>query len=348
MSSGDTIKSPGTLVISTYAPCPDVRCKITPDLKARGLEESCHLLWINIEQRFRLGGSALAQAYSQVGDDTPDIQKPEVLKKAFNVTQSLIAEGKLLSGHDISDGGLIVCLLEMAFAGVCGIKVDLQSAINKIGTEYFATNNLRAEFAPIVALFAEEAGWVLEVLSDNLYDVKTAFDSAGVPCLYIGESRIEQHVKITNGVSVLLEGDTRTYFKQWERTSFELERFQANVECAKEEFSTYDYRNGPEYVCPSDPDKYPTFLKIPSDRSICVAVIREEGTNGDREMIAALLESKFTVHDVVMTDLLAGKVTLDRYRGVVFPGGFSYADTLGSAKGTILSTTTKYVDKSKP
>lgn len=310
---------------------------MTPDLKAAALKKTCDLVWVNIEGRFRLGGSALAQAYGQVGNDTPDIQKPEVLKKAFNVTQSLLAEGKLLAGHDISDGGLIVTLLEMAFAGLCGINVDIFSALDRIGYKSFRTNNFTGEFFPIVALFAEETGWVLEVSMDHSNDVIDTFRAAGVPCYRIGQSNSlglpPSTVRITNCGEMLLYGDLLKYFKQWERTSFELEKIQANTKCAIEEYSTYDYRTGPSYSCPVNPDEYARLLQTPSDKSIYVAVIREEGTNGDREMIASLLESNFAVHDVMMNDLLAGKVTLDRYRGVVFPGGFSYADTLGSAKG---------------
>lgn len=309
---------------------------MTPDLKAAARHESGELVWINIENRFRLGGSALAQAYAQIGNDTPDIQKPAVLKSAFTVTQSLLADGKLLAGHDISDGGLIVCLLEMAFAGMCGFNVDVSAAIKQIGGDNFKTNNLDATFAPIVALFAEETGWVLEVAGKHLSAVLNAFKLADVPCYHIGQSTgtgLTATVRIANGSDVLLSGSTLSFFKQWERTSFELEKIQANAKCAIEEYSTYDYRNGPSYACPVNPDDYVRLMQIPSDQSVYVAVIREEGTNGDREMIASLMASNFTVHDVVMNDLLAGKVTLDRYRGVVFPGGFSYADTLGSAKG---------------
>lgn len=226
----------------------------------------------------------------------------------------------------------------MAFAGLCGFIVDLSEAIKQIGGENFNTNNLGAEFAPIVALFAEESGWVLEVAGENLSDVLSEFKKADVPCYHIGQSSgtgIKSTVQITNGNDVLLKGDALSYFKQWERTSFELEKIQANTKCAIEEYSTYDYRTGPSYGCPINPDDYARLMQIPSDKNIYVAVIREEGTNGDREMIAALMESNFIVHDVVMNDLLARKITLDRYRGVVFPGGFSYADTLGSAKGTI-------------
>ncbi|XP_031616970.1 phosphoribosylformylglycinamidine synthase [Contarinia nasturtii] len=333
---GDTIKSPGTLVISAYAPCKDVRVKVTPDFKSPALFRNGEIVWVNIENRFRLGGSALAQAYAQEGNDTPDISQPQILKKAFNATQSLLAQGQLLAGHDISDGGLIVALLEMAFGGLCGFQVDLTDAIRKIGTKNFLTNNLTETNAPVVALFAEETGWLLEVSPGNLNTVLQTFQKEGVPVYHIGQSTgngIHSEVLIKYEKSVLLEGKTLTYFKQWERTSFELEKLQANVACIGQEYATYDYRTGPQYTCNVNPDQYATLLAQPTDENILVAVIREEGTNGDREMIASLIQSNFTVHDVVMNDLLQGKVTLDRYRGVLFPGGFSYADTNGSAKG---------------
>lgn len=340
--SDETIKSPGTLVISTYAPCPDVRCKITPDLKAPAVDTVGELVWINIENRFRLGGSALAQVYSQQGNDSPDLEHPQTLKAAFNVTQQLLSEGKLLAGHDISDGGLLVTLLEMAFAGLCGLDVNIDVVLKRLGAKSFETNNLPTIAAPFVALFAEETGWVLEVLKSNLQSVQDAFDKANVSCFHIGQSigrGLHSTVRVSNGNDLLLEGETLKFFKKWERTGFEIEKLQANADCAKEEYSTYDYRTGPVYTCPVNADAIQQLLLTPSNAETLVAVVREEGTNGDREMIASLLAANFNVHDVVMNDLLKGSVTLDRYRGVVFPGGFSYADTLGSAKGWAASIT---------
>lgn len=146
----ETVKSPGTLVISTYAPCPDVRIRITPDLKAPQSHKDGELIWINIEGKFRLGASALAQSFMQQGNDCPDLHNVDGLKRAFNTTQKLLSEQALLAGHDISDGGLIVCLLEMAIAGMCGIKVDLQNAMRDASVD----NVLKV-------LFAEECGWVV-------------------------------------------------------------------------------------------------------------------------------------------------------------------------------------------
>ncbi|XP_055547131.1 phosphoribosylformylglycinamidine synthase [Wyeomyia smithii] len=328
----ETVKSPGTLVISTYAPCPDVRVKVTPDLKAASLAVETTLLFVNIENKFRLGGSVLAQCFGQLGVETPDLDKTDVLVQAFNVTQSLLKNGKLLSGHDVSDGGLLTCALEMAFAGLAGIKLDLTEVFNKCGKQFGAN----VAQAAMHILFAEECGWVVEVNSDNVTAVSDAYHSAGVPCFVIGHA-YKTDIHDGSSVSVIMRGQqllktsVLSLFKQWERTSFELEKLQMNEQCAIQEYATLEYRTGPTYRCSFNPDLiYAAKVMGAKPR---VAVIREEGTNGDREMSAALFEANFEVHDVTMSDLLCRKTSLDNYRGVIFPGGFSYADTLGSSKG---------------
>lgn len=315
---------------------------MTPDLKSPAVDRAGELLWVNIENRFRLGGSALAQCYSQQGNDTPDVEHADRLKAAFNVTQALLGEGKLLAGHDISDGGLVVTLLEMAFAGLCGLQVDIGQVLSSLDAKRFETNDLPREAAALALLFAEETGWVLEVSAEHLQSVRSAFEKADVSCFHIGQSAgkgLQSNVRIANGSQVLVDNSALTLFREWERISFELEKLQANERCVTEEFATYDKRTGPEYKFPLHPDSVHQLLLAPSNKAVTVAVVREEGTNGDREMIASLIAASFTVHDVVMNDLLDGRVTLDRYRGVVFPGGFSYADTLGSAKGWAASIT---------
>ncbi|GAB0086136.1 Phosphoribosylformylglycinamidine synthase [Sergentomyia squamirostris] len=319
----DTIKSPGTLVISTYVQCPDVRVKITPDLKMPARGGRGELVFVSVENKFRLGGSALAQSLSQQGDTCPDINRPEVLKRAFEITQKLLQKGKLLAGHDVSDGGLIVCVLEMAIGGLCGLNLDISSVFK---------GQSHPNHIPI--LFAEECGWVLEVESQNLTEIIQAFSTESLPVYHIGSSMgsgMRSHVKIQCQGSVLLEEELLVLFKQWEKTSFSLEKLQMNSECAIEEFEGLSQRKPLKYHCTFNPDA--EILPREPSAAVRVAVIREEGTNGDREMIATLIAARFEVHDVAMTDLLARKVTLDAYRGVIFPGGFSYADTLGSAKG---------------
>lgn len=156
-----TVKAPGTLVVSTYAPCPDVRKLITPDLKAPAMGKKGVLLHIDLSRGYnRLGGSALAQCYKQLGNESPNLESAEDLKNAFNATQELIKDGALLAGHDISDGGLITCLLEMCFGGISGINVNIG---HKSGTSI------------ISILFSEEVGWVVETLESDLTHCKNVF-----------------------------------------------------------------------------------------------------------------------------------------------------------------------------
>ncbi|XP_047003252.1 phosphoribosylformylglycinamidine synthase isoform X1 [Schistocerca americana] len=318
--SGSTVKAPGTLVVSAYAPCPDVRQVVTPDLKSPSVGRSGLLFHVDLSGGCnRLGGSALAQCFRQLGDSCPDLEQPSLLKKAFGVTQKLIKEGRVLSGHDISDGGLITCLLEMAFCGISGLNLDIT---HKKGD-------------PVDILFAEEVGWVLEVDLKFRDYVATSFKNCGVPCHYIGDSvgyGIESPVKILVNGNLALKSDVYSLFRVWEETSYQLERRQANPDCVRQEFENLARRRAPKYRLTFDPNRNPD-VAVSLSSVQRVAVIREEGINGDREMAASLHMAGFEVWDVTMQDLLDKKVTVDIFRGVIFPGGFSYADVLGSAKG---------------
>ncbi|KAK6630680.1 hypothetical protein RUM44_002849 [Polyplax serrata] len=313
----DTVKAPGTLVISTYAPCPDVRQIITPDLKR---STGSALVFVDLSGGMcRLGGSALAQCYGQIGDEVPDLDRPELLKSGFNTTQKLIQENKLVSGHDISDGGLITTILEMCFGGVIGVNVNI--------------THKRSD--AVSTLFAEEVGWLLEVDNENVTYVLSEFKNAGVPCYEIGRTcGFGMTVPITicvNG-SQVLRSTVYDLYRIWEETSYRLELRQASPICVRHEFENLKYRTGPKYKLTFDT----SFPPKPSNRLPApprVAVIREEGSNGDREMAASLFQAGFEVWDVTMQDLLNKVVTVDQFRGVIFPGGFSYADVLGSAKG---------------
>ncbi|TDG44879.1 hypothetical protein AWZ03_008687 [Drosophila navojoa] len=329
---GEVIKSPGTLVLSTYAPCPDVRVRITPDLKGPARGKSSALLWINIEQCARLGGSALAQAYAQQGKTTPNMERTKALSDAFQITQSLLGEGALLAGHDVSDGGLIVCLLEMAIGGLSGLEVDIKEAVAGISEYDAASDTIGFDMC---LLFSEECGWVLEVDEAQLKAVRSRFQAAGVPNYYLGRATgfnldVAQ-VLIKNGDKTLLAKPLLQLYKQWERTSYELEKLQANVECVTSEYESLNYRQAPEYRAPAQLQAELVLKRC--TQPVRVAVLREEGVNSEREMMASLLRANFEVHDVTMSDLQSCKTTLSKYRGIVFPGGFSYADTLGSAKG---------------
>lgn len=309
----ETVKSPGTLVISTYAPCEDVTVRITPDLKAPGQGKYGDLVWINIDGKFRLGASALAQSLKQQGNDCPDVEDVNALKNAFNVTQKLLTKNVLLSGHDISDGGLVTCLLEMAISGLCGLDVDLTSAFKFFKfTEPSIENFLKL-------LFAEECGWILECDSSYTQYVLNQFERENVNAVVIGKSKgfgMESRIKISANGNEMIDMSTLEATKKWERTSYELEKLQMNPECAEEEYQSYESRTGPKYKLTFSPDDAMELMKVPANQ-FRVAVVREEGVNGDREMIAALIKANFEVHDVTMNDLLAKKTVLDNVSNIL-------------------------------
>ncbi|XP_018377307.1 PREDICTED: phosphoribosylformylglycinamidine synthase [Trachymyrmex cornetzi] len=316
----DIVKAPGTLVISCYAPCPDICQVITPDLKAPIIGRQGCLLFIDLSYgKSRLGGTALSQVYCQLGNDVPDIEDVQTFKNAFIATQQLIADKKVLAGHDISDGGLITCLLEMCFAGISGINVNITHKPD----------------SAIDVLFCEELGWVLEVDEKYQDEAVKMLQCYGVPVFLIGKSvglgmNSEVVVKVRN--EIVLSTTVIDSMSIWEETSYQLERRQTNVTCALEEFSQLRERTVPAYRLDFDPARSRPILKDIAER-VKVAVIREEGINGDREMVASLLEAGFDVWDVTMQDLLENQIILEVFRGVIFPGGFSFADVCGSAKG---------------
>ncbi|CAL8309072.1 unnamed protein product [Lota lota] len=312
----ETVKAPGALVISVYAVCPDITATVTPDLEdpdGKGV-----LLWVPVmANQHRLGGSALAQCYSQLGDCSPDLDQPELLSACFNATQTLIQDRLLSAGHDISDGGLITCLLEMAFAGNRGVDVDFPSG--GVGA--------------MELLFSEELGLVLEVSLEDLQAVCQRYSDAGLHCHQIGRTcgfGPEAKVSICVDGQQVLNDKLPVLRALWEETSFQLERLQTNELCARQEEEGLSKRTQPFFKLNFDPSERPSIGHLCQPR---VAVVREEGSNGDREMAASLHMAGFEVWDVNMQDLCSGSLSLEPFKVVVFVGGFSYADVLGSAKG---------------
>ncbi|KAL5012976.1 hypothetical protein ScPMuIL_011527 [Solemya velum] len=317
-----TVKAPGTLVVSAYVGCPDISLTVTPDLKCPNSKGV--LLHIDLSRgKHRLGGSALAQCQEQIGDESPGLEDPQLFSRAFNVTQSLITERLLSAGHDISDGGLITCVMEMAFAGNCGIEVDI---ITK-----------EPDIPAVDVYFAEELGLLLEVAEINLHKVLQAYSDQNVPCVQIGYSQrltVNEVQLMLNGHEILVENMT-VLRDIWEETSFQLEKRQASPCCVEQESTGLKYRISPPYHLSFDPEIICFMPKgNVNDRPRAkVAVLREEGSNSDREMAAVLHMAGFTVWDINMQDLCSGEITLDEFEGLVFVGGFSYADVCGSAKG---------------
>ncbi len=311
----ETVKAPGTLVVSAYVGCPDVTATVTPDLELPG---SGRLLVIDLaDGHARLGGSALAQVFGQVGDTVPDLDDPARLARAFAAVQTLIADGLVRAGHDRSDGGLVTTLLEMAFAGNCGLEADLPAA---------------AGADPLAVLFAEELGLVLEVDEADLTTVLHVLEAADLPCAVVGRTVAEPRVRVAVAGEPVLDGDMRDLRDLWESTSFALDELQADPDHVAAERDGLRRRSAPPYRLGFDPEPTAPAVLARRDRTP-VAVLREEGSNSDREMAAALWLAGLEPWDVAMSDLLAGRIGLDRFRGLVAVGGFSYADVLDSAKG---------------
>ncbi|NWF52045.1 MAG: phosphoribosylformylglycinamidine synthase [Nitrospirae bacterium] len=329
----EVVKAPGMIVISAYATCPDITKVITPDIKRPGVSK---ILYIDLGGgRYRMGGSALAQVFGQIGDESPDVEEPALLKNTFKAVQHLIDKNLILSGHDRSDGGLIITLLEMAFAGNCGIEVNINSA--DCGLQNVEFSEFQIQNSEIPLLFSEELGVVLEYLAENEEEITSIFKSFSVPYQIIGRSLLEKRIKISlftpnSKPRTILDEDMRVLRDLWEETSYHLDRHQANPVCVDEERNVNFDRKGPRYVLSFTPQKTPEYI-LKRGTKPKVAILREEGSNGDREMASAFYQAGFEVWDVTMTDLLEGRVNLDNFRGVAFVGGFSYADVLDSAKG---------------
>jgi len=309
----ETVRSPRELVISVYATMADITRKVTPDIKRPG---DSILIFIDLaEGKNRLGGSALAQTVKQIGDVSPDMDNPDLVKHGFNAVQACIDEGLVLSGHDRSDGGLITTLLEMAFAGNCGLAVELQG-----------------DATPMAHLFSEELGLVLECTADSRPEMETLLTGRNIPFTVIGRTTAEKHISITvNGSEVLAE-PMQELRMVWEETSYQLERLQMNPECADEEKQNIYDRQGPSYFVGFTPGETPEEI-LESTGKPKVAILRDEGSNSDREMTSAFYAAGFEPWDVTMTDLLEERITLDGFRGFAAVGGFSYADVPESAKG---------------
>lgn len=316
LAKKETVRAPGTLVISGYATMENVELKLTPDLKAPGCSVLLHVDIANGKRR--LGGSAVAQVFGQLGDTPPDVDGTNLLSSSFDVVQSLIGRPELLSYHDVSDGGLLVTILEMCFAGNCGADISIGSTgLNK----NFVHN-----------MFAEELGMVLEVSLEEVKQIQDAFLNAGVPCKLVGITRADCSVTISEDDKSLFVGDIKYLRDTWEKTSFALERQQANVACVTQEQRGLRFRTGPWYYVPWNPRATPESILVATKKPR-VAIIREEGSNGDREMSSAFHMAGFEVWDVSMRDISSETIDLSEFRGIAFVGGFSYADVLDSAKG---------------
>uniref|UniRef100_A0A7S0DLX5 Phosphoribosylformylglycinamidine synthase n=2 Tax=Amorphochlora amoebiformis TaxID=1561963 RepID=A0A7S0DLX5_9EUKA len=323
------VKCPGALVISAYCSMADVTIHVTPDLKR--LKDG-RLLLLSLSSKARMGGSSLAHVYNQLGAVSPDVEDFKAFLAMFNCVQSLLAQGLVSAGHDRSDGGLLTTILEMAFAGNTGVDIEVQASGD------FTKEQLLSR-GGIDFLFNEEVGLVMEVAETNMSKVLAECKKADIRCTSIGRVREDPKVTVTLAGSSVFTSDIRILRDKWEATSFQLEMRQCNPACVKSERDTLKDRKAPSYKL----SYTPTPTAELSGKRHAVAIVRQEGSNGDREMLAAFHAAGFDAWDVHMNDLAAGRTNLSNFRGVVFVGGFSYADVLDSAKGW--AATIKYNSK---
>jgi phosphoribosylformylglycinamidine synthase len=312
------VTSPVSLIVSAFAPVVDVRRTLTPELRRDG---DTTLLLVDLGGgRDRLGGSVLAQVHGQLGELAPDVDTPADLVALFGALRDLRRDGRVLACHDRADGGLIVTLLEMAFAGRCGLEVELPGDGDALAT-----------------LFAEELGLVLEVRGGDVDAVVAALGEAGVsaPVRPVGRPAAGDRVVVRRGADLLLDDSRGALQARWARTSHHVQRLRDDSDCADEEFARIvdPAERGlvPDVPVGIHEDVAAPFVAAGARPP--VAVLREQGVNGQLEMAAAFHAAGFEAVDVHMSDLLDGAVALDHFRGLVACGGFSYGDVLGAGEG---------------
>ena len=314
---GKAVTAPLSLIVSAFAPCTDARQTLTPQLAA---DLKSVLLLIDLGAgKNRMGGSALAQVYKQVGDSAPDVDDAKKLKALFELIQRFNAQGKLLAYHDRSDGGLLATLCEMAFASHIGLNINL--------------DELRGD--DLSVLFNEELGAVLQVRRSDLADIFVLCEEAGLNAVHeVATLNTSGTITIKRGGKELFSENAIALQRIWSATTYQMQKLRDNPVCAQQEYDkildaadpglhahlTYERNENPAA---------PVLLKSRPR----MAILREQGVNGQVEMAAAFDRAGFAAVDVHMSDIISGRVKLADFKGVVACGGFSYGDVLGAGEG---------------
>jgi phosphoribosylformylglycinamidine synthase len=350
------VVAPLSLIVSAFAPSPDARRTLTPQLRT-DLGET-ELILIDLGRgRNRLGGSILGQVYGELGDVCPDLDEPARLKAFFQVIQQLNREGRLLAYHDRSDGGLLVTLVEMAFAGHCGIDVDVDELRyhrlhDDIMNDVEDAPDPREPYTSRLfgILFNEELGAVLQVRRGDTAAVMQAFFVAGLRDEFyiIGAPNGRDRVRVLREGRAVFDERRVDLLAAWAETSGRMQALRDNPACARQEYAALLARNDPglhvELTFDPDDDIVAHLRAAPADgarggrrpRALQrprIAILREQGVNGEVEMAAAFDRAGFDAVDVHMSDILAGRVRLDDFKGLAACGGFSYGDVLGAGGG---------------
>jgi phosphoribosylformylglycinamidine synthase len=313
-----TVLAPVSLIVSAFAPVEDARKTLTPEL---ALSQPTRLLLIDLGAgRNRLGASCWAQVQMQSGGDPPDLDDPKLLSVFFEALHELKDRGMVLAYHDRSDGGLLVTVLEMAFAAHCGLRIDLGAVVDTIA-----------------ACFSEELGAVIQVPLAGLADVQGIFERHGLGAMIreIGEPTSGADVQVSANGAVIYSASRIALHRRWSEVSFRMQELRDNPSCARQEYSRLDDAGDPGLHArlSYDPAADVAAPFVVAGVRPAIAILREQGVNSHTEMAAVFTRSGFDAYDVHMTDILSGRVALGRFHGLVACGGFSYGDVLGAGEG---------------
>ena len=316
-----SVTSPLSLIITAFSPVLDVRKTLTPQLRTDCGDTALLLIDVN-KGAERLGGSVLAQVYSEFGCSIPDVDDSNALLGFFNAMQSSIEDDDILAYHDRSDGGLLATLAEMSFAGHVGITVDINRGIHGSKSTAFS------------ALFNEELGAVIQVRADRVSAMVKRFSHAGVNIVELGGLNSADTVDINYHGESIFHDSRANLQSAWSETSFQVASLRDNADCVRQEFERLQVADqGLSANLTFDPSDDISAPYIATGVKPKVAIVREQGVNSHLEMGAAFDRAGFTAVDVHMSDLLAGRAVLSDYTGMVACGGFSYGDVLGAGEG---------------
>jgi phosphoribosylformylglycinamidine synthase len=313
------VTAPISLIISAFAPVSDVRPTLTPQLRS-DIGDS-DLILIDLGKGMnRLGATALSQVYGQIGRHGADLDDPAALRRFFSLIQELNRNELLLAYHDRSDGGLFTLLCEMAFAGHCGITID----IDDLGED------------DLSVLFNEELGAVIQVCHSDTDEVLKLLSDAGLGrCSHvIGTLNSEDRILFNRAGKPVLASQRKRFQRAWSETSRQMQALRDNPLCAEEEYQRLDEEDpGIQVDLSFDPEEDVAAPMIATGIRPAMAILREQGVNGQLEMAAAFHRAGFECIDVHMSDIIEGRTSLDQFKGLVACGGFSYGDVLGAGEG---------------
>lgn len=311
------VTAPLSLIVSAFAPCADVRKTLTPQLVA---DTGTVVLLFDLGQgRNRLGGSALAQVYKQVGNSVPDVDDARRLKAFFDLVQRFNRAGKLLAYHDRSDGGMLAALCEMSFASHIGLDINLDDLHDD----------------SIAALFNEELGALVQVRRADLAEIFVHCDEAGLSAVHeVATPNTNGTINIACNGSTLYSENAIVLRRIWSETTYQMQKLRDNPACAQQEYDRILDAGDPglHAKLTYDPNENPVAPALLKSRPK-MAILREQGVNGQVEMAAAFDRAGFQAVDVHMSDIIAGRISLADFKGVAACGGFSYGDVLGAGEG---------------